>query len=360
MIFTYNKSNKEICLNEETNFKSNGLLERQDLEKWIEENPDILGEELLIITTEYNKFDKTDERLDLLAIDREGNLVIIELKKDDSGKNVELQAIKYAAYCSTLTFSQLIEEHRKYLLKKGMQNNPDIIRQKIKDFVSYEFEELNDKPRIILVSREYRPEVTASILWLRKFGININCVKLTPYNLDDKIIFESTIIIPLPEAEEYLIKAEQKENVEHTMTVSQEEYIKFYKELIKKLQTKLQISFADPLPKAYYQIPTGISGVHFEWGFHGRPRSNFGVELHFEKGNRDFNQKMLTSIEKLKDEIEKLTGEKVIFNPKWSGTYARLYLQKNEGSMTEELKIWAIEKMAILYNLLQPEIEKLN
>ena len=65
--------------------ESQKILERQDIEKWVESYPEILGEELLILTTEYDKFDKTNERLDLLAIDKLGNLVIIELKRDDSG-----------------------------------------------------------------------------------------------------------------------------------------------------------------------------------------------------------------------------------------------------------------------------------
>ena len=108
MIVSFNKVTNEIEICEKTDFRSHIIMERQHLEKWIEKNPDILGEELLIITNEYDKFDKTKERLDLLALDREGNVVIIELKRDDSGKNVDLQALKYAAYCSTLTLDRLI------------------------------------------------------------------------------------------------------------------------------------------------------------------------------------------------------------------------------------------------------------
>lgn len=61
-------------------------MDRRHIEKCIEKNPDILGEELMILTNEYDRFDKTKERLDLLALDREGNVFIIELKRDDSVK----------------------------------------------------------------------------------------------------------------------------------------------------------------------------------------------------------------------------------------------------------------------------------
>lgn len=361
MLFTYDKVSKKISLYDETDLKSHQIFERQDLEKWVEENPDIVGEELLIITTEYDKFDKTDERLDLLAIDKEGTLVVLELKRDASGKTVELQAIKYAAYCSTLTFNDILELHRQYLTKKGKPIDSEGTRRKITEFVSDEFEELNDKPRIILVSREYRPEVTASILWLRKFGVDIRCVKLTPYELNkNTIAFESTILIPLPEAEDFIIKSEKKENVEHTLTVTQGEYERFYQGLVKELATRLPLSFSDPKPKFYYQIPTGIGGIHFEWSFHGRPRDSFGVELHFERGKKEFNHSALSKLEPMKDEIEKQTGEKVIFLKQWGSNWSRLFILKNEGAMTEELKKWAVDKMEILYKLLQPELEKMK
>jgi len=360
MLFTYNKKTKTISTYNETDLKSHNILERQDIEKWIENNPDILGnildEKLLIITTEYDKFDKTNERLDLLAIDKDGNLVVIELKRDDSGKNVELQAIKYAAYCSTLTLNDVVKLYSKY---KSIGED-EAKKQIVDDFIENEdFEELSDKPRIIIVSKEYRPEVTASVLWLRKFGIDITCIKLTPYELDsDTIAFESTILIPLPEAKDFIIECEKK--VERTKTLSQQEYLDFYNELINKLKAILPKQYPNPTPKSYYQIPTGISGVHYEWCFHGRPRSSFGVELHFEKGNKEFNKTAIDKIERLKTKIEEETNEEVIFQKDWGKSWARLYIEKNEGKMTEELKNWAVEKMKILIEILQPEIDNLR
>ena len=69
--------------------------------------PSALGEELLIIQKEFDGFDDTRERLDLLALDKDGNLVIIENKLDDSGRDVVWQALKYASYCASLTKAPL-------------------------------------------------------------------------------------------------------------------------------------------------------------------------------------------------------------------------------------------------------------
>src|SRR5438105_3907093 len=77
-------------------FEDFGLLEVSHIERWIEKRPDVLGEPLLVITTEFAGFDKTKERLDLLALDITGRLVVVELKRDTSGPRQDLQALRYA------------------------------------------------------------------------------------------------------------------------------------------------------------------------------------------------------------------------------------------------------------------------
>jgi hypothetical protein len=145
------------------------------------------------------------------------------------------------------------------------------------------------------------------------------------------------------------------------ITETQQEYIQFYQRLIERFGKKLTLSLSQPKGTSYYMIPTGISGVHFEWAFHGRHKRNaFGVELHFEKGDKAQNSSMLTEFEKFKQEIEKETEEKVIFQKDWGKAWARLYIEKNEGNMTQELEEWALEKMTILRKLLQPELDKLG
>ena len=101
-MYLVDNETKRVTEIKNTSFKNCGLKERKDLQEWIANNPNILGEELLIIQKEFDGFNDTNERLDLLAIDKLGNLVIIENKLDDSGKNVVWQAMKYAGYCSSL------------------------------------------------------------------------------------------------------------------------------------------------------------------------------------------------------------------------------------------------------------------
>ena len=92
----------------EVDFARLGFQERRDIQEWVADNPDILGEDLLIIGKEFSGFDRTNERLDLLAVDRDGKLVVIELKRDDTGTDAHWQAIKYASYLRRVEADRII------------------------------------------------------------------------------------------------------------------------------------------------------------------------------------------------------------------------------------------------------------
>lgn len=79
-MFLINRDRNEAVSLSKKTFQELNFKERQHLQEWICKNTEILGERLLIIQKEFSGFDDTRERLDLLAIDEEGNLVIIENK----------------------------------------------------------------------------------------------------------------------------------------------------------------------------------------------------------------------------------------------------------------------------------------
>jgi hypothetical protein len=193
-----------------TTFADLKVDERKNLEEWIKENPDILGTKLLLITSEFDRFDKSEKRLDLLALDDKGKLVIIELKRDAAGSHADLQAIRYAAFCSTMRFEEMVNLYAHFAKKGGIEE----ARQDILGFVGDPgFSELDNKPRIILAAGGFDdPEITSCVLWLRKCGIDISCVEITPYRMpDNRIVLAPRVIIPLPEAEDYMVRVEEKE-----------------------------------------------------------------------------------------------------------------------------------------------------
>lgn len=212
-MYILDKHSKRLVEAEKCTFKSLNFTERHDLQEWIAKEPSSLGEDLLIIQKEYADWDKTKERLDLLALDKSGNLVIIENKLDDSGKDVTWQAIKYASYCSTLDTKQIIDIFREYLKKSGSDISAEDALCDFFDVKGTDDLKLNigNSQRIILVAAKFTNEVTSSVLWLRNFKINISCVKVTPSKYEDQIMLEFDKIIPVPEAETYLIQKANKE-----------------------------------------------------------------------------------------------------------------------------------------------------
>ena len=107
-LFRVNPESRESQRVEEVEFSQLGLQERRDIQEWVAANPGILGDDLLIVGKEFSGFDRTDERLDLLAVDSDGKLVIIELKRDDSGTDAHWQAIKYASYLHRANANEII------------------------------------------------------------------------------------------------------------------------------------------------------------------------------------------------------------------------------------------------------------
>ncbi len=212
-IITDDKTLKSI---KEIEFGDFDFKERYDIQEWVESNPQILGEELLIISKDLTFFDETKERPDLIAIDANGNIVIIELKRDDSGSNLEWQAIKYASYLSKFSLNDILNLYEKYLSRyyPGSEESEQTIQQKILDFIDEEsLEEVNKKQRLVLVSHRFAKEVTSAVNWLiDKYQMDIKCVQLIPFYDKDKgsYYIQSNTILPVPGVDDLIISAAEK------------------------------------------------------------------------------------------------------------------------------------------------------
>ncbi len=72
------------------------LQERRDLQRLLRENIEVIAPETLVISEEFGEWEDSKRRIDLLGVDRDANLVVIELKRTEDGGHMELQAIRYA------------------------------------------------------------------------------------------------------------------------------------------------------------------------------------------------------------------------------------------------------------------------
>jgi RecB family endonuclease NucS len=68
-----------------------GRVQELCLEKWIVAAPDLVGEPLLVIGRQLAEFTEDKDRLDVLAVDEAGELVLMELKATDDFRVTDLQ-----------------------------------------------------------------------------------------------------------------------------------------------------------------------------------------------------------------------------------------------------------------------------
>ena len=204
-LFRVDPNSKESVRATEVDFSHLGLEERRDIQEWGVANPSILGDDLLIIAKEFSDFDRTNERLDLLAIDRDGKLVIIELKRDHSGADVHWQAIKYASYLRHATHEDILRMLANY---EGV-SEPEAEGRLLEHIETTSLENLNDDQRIILASHRFAPEVTSAVLWLNDKAQEenlITCVQIIPYQDRDLLYVQTNTIIPVVGTERYSIQ----------------------------------------------------------------------------------------------------------------------------------------------------------
>jgi hypothetical protein len=366
-MYRIDKTTNNVVKLEQRLFKELKIREREHLQEWIAKNPEMLGEELLIIQKEYDGFNDTSERLDLLALDKEGGLVIIENKLDDTGRNVVWQALKYTSYCSTLTTSQIIKMYQSYLDKWG---HGEDAKENLLDFLGGDEEELllNRKDqRIIFVANHFRKEVTSTVLWLLNHDIQIQCFRATPYSMGDEMFLQVEQIIPLPETHEFMIDAKEKEKEEKDKSKKVEEteshLFKFWTVLKDDLAAH-KIDFLDRVSaKPYFDIGFGKGSGRFNFCI---GRITYRVELYF---SNDSDKTTIDTMARYKDEINKAFGEEVVWerleNKKASRIKYETAVGQYEGSFSEEARWqevieWYRNTMVRFYNAVYPVWERVQ
>ena len=315
-MFLVNKENKTTQKIEDISFKSCGLSERNDLQEWITKNPIILGEELLIIQKEFDGFSDTNERLDLLAVDKNGNLVVIENKLDDSGKNVVWQSLKYAGYCSSLKKEDVRSIYQQYLTKNNIPENAEEMLTEFLNKADFSEVQLNQDltQRVILVAREFRKEVTNTVIWARKYGMKIQCIKIIPYMIGEQLIVDTDQIIPVKDIADIMISYDEKahDDLKNKENLANSEIIRneFWHLFLPKFNEKSKLFSGRNIELNHYShwlsTGSGISGVVFSFVV---TKTYAGIEFTISKSkDSEENKKIFDYFYSHKTEINNSFG----------------------------------------------------
>ncbi len=212
---------------DETSFSSAGLRERQDLQRLLRSQIEIVSPDTLVIAEEFSQWQDSNRRIDLLGIDKDANLVVIELKRSEDGGHMELQSIRYAAMISAMTFERAVEVYTEFLKLLGSTEDA---RSSLLEFLEWDEpdeDRFAQDVRIVLVSAEFSKELTTSVIWLNERGLDIECVRIKPYSDNGRILADIQQIIPLPEAEDYRVRLKEKQQRERAARKFNPDFTKY-------------------------------------------------------------------------------------------------------------------------------------
>lgn len=312
-MFLIDRANRKTIPLKEQSFSSLNLTERNDLQEWIADNPLVLGERLLIIQKEFAGFSDTRERLDLLALDENGNLVIIENKLDDSGKDVVWQALKYVSYCAALTKSEIADIYQSYL------GEGQAAKDRISEFFNnQDFESIRLNPndgdqRIIFVAANFRKEVTSTVLWLRDHGVDITCIKVGIFQSEGRLYLDTDQILPIRDIGDYQIRLaakKQEDIVSSNEEAARNKLIRvFWEQALPELRARTGL-FANVSPSSDHWLngASGLGGITYN------PvilKDKARVELYIDTGDGERNKRIFRQLYEKKEQFEASYGSEI-------------------------------------------------
>lgn len=350
----------------QSSFNTLGVRERGDLQRLLRSQIDILGEELYVISEEFSDWEDSRRRIDLLAIDKLANLVVIELKRTSDGGHMELQAIRYASMVSTMTFERAEQIHARFFAELGLPGEDS--RSRILEFLGWDEPDSDSfagDVRILLVSEDFGKELTTAVLWLRDRDIDIRCVRMRPYRKDEMKLIDVQQIIPLPEAHEYQVRVREKEQQERKLMA--ERYSlrqKFWEGLIEIAQSRnTRHSSTNPCRFQRIGASSGIRGLNFNYVI----VQEYGLaELYVDRGDQQQNKAIFDALIEKKLRIEEAYGEPLTWDRLDDKRACRIKAYVKSGGYRNPESEWPaiqnemVEKMIRLEAALKGPIEGLN
>ncbi|MCH2114058.1 MAG: hypothetical protein MK171_04000 [Pirellulales bacterium] len=166
-----NRDNQSFSLLNTPTLADVSITERYDLQEFISNSPDAffkeIGQELFLVGKELEPSKTVQDRIDLLAVDKEGTCVVVELKRGNHKLHM-LQAVSYAGMISQWEpddFLQLLDDDQ---------------QEALIDFLEVDREDINRQQRIILIAEAYDYALLIGAEWLsEQYGVDITCCRIS-------------------------------------------------------------------------------------------------------------------------------------------------------------------------------------
>ena len=221
----YSIKGKQAARIEPITFSELNMTEN-DIEEILRNSIDMIcdEEESMLIVGRQVRNEKNG-RSDLTAVDNNGNIVLIEIKRDRNDivhrrEAFEFQAIRYAASYATIdetddlvkkVYAPYIEKYRsEYEL--GELTSFELGIRKLNEFlqVNDAQKNFNEKQRIILVASDFDEQTLSAVAWLNSNNVDMSCYRLTPYKLNEDLFFYVEKLLPVTNYEDYYVNLMDK------------------------------------------------------------------------------------------------------------------------------------------------------
>ena len=194
-----------------------GLRERQHLQEWVIAHPEVLGSSIKIVAFEFGSWTghtgvKEHDRLDVLALDGDGHLIVVELKRDKAPDTVEMQALKYAALVSRFTRDDLDRVHARYRTQtSGQEVSASDAAAELDAWAEITEDSLR-LPKIVLMATDFPQTVTATVVFLhQQLGLDIKLLVFQAYQTSNDVLVTVSQHYPPPGIEEFVLSPEVNE-----------------------------------------------------------------------------------------------------------------------------------------------------
>lgn len=180
------------------------------LENYIKFCSKLVDEDILIIGQQVIVEDVND-RIDLLAIEKDGSVVVIEVKRRQVDDPTILQAFKYASFVANWN-AEIIESVGERFYR--INENNELLAEGLREFTDFndilndfcdEGYTLNYDQKVILVGNNFDKKILSTLYWMNKKGIRIKAVEIRAYTDNDTAYLVSKTVFPLPKNEDLLV-----------------------------------------------------------------------------------------------------------------------------------------------------------
>lgn len=183
------------------------------LEDWMDEDISVLSNDLLVIDrqteTDFGGY------IDLICLNRKGDVVIVELKRDKTPREVTAQVLDYASSVKDLSLEMITNIADKYLNSKGLTLEEAFRKRFGMDLP----EALNESRSMLIVGSEIDPSSERIVKYLSdEHGVNINIATFQYFKAENNEELLARTFLIEPSQVEYKTQTKGVSKRRHNLT----------------------------------------------------------------------------------------------------------------------------------------------